>query len=279
MSSNCFCIWNVFPRSFMWQPNNLWMLVKFLNVSTIALFSSMPSVEDLCESAVQKPERPFRPAGNPHGLCQPHLRPLDLHPAQKDSGPQADGENQVSVLQNGRKGTKERRAVPLCRRPLLFLHHLQGLTLTGFTWASGNDEHLPDLPVPIWGTHREAGVISSGDAGRLQAIDCTDVTGPPGGRGASDGAFTEWFRGHSAGQANERASIVPKGPCPTCNLHRWGWKHTGEMYMTVSVISKSCHHCNKNASGLKIGTNESKNVIMSNGKAWRLNYHHQSIDI
>lgn len=91
------------------------------------------SVEDLCESAVQKPERPFRPAGNPHGLCQPHLRPLDLHPAQKDSGPQADGENQVSVLQNGRKGTKERRSVPLCRRPLLLLHHLQGLTLTGFT--------------------------------------------------------------------------------------------------------------------------------------------------
>lgn len=34
-----------------------------------------------------------RPAGNPHGLRQPHLRPLDLHPAKKDSGPQADGEN------------------------------------------------------------------------------------------------------------------------------------------------------------------------------------------
>lgn len=244
-SSNCPCIWTVVPCSFMWQPNNLWMLVMFLNVSTIVVFSPVPSVEDLCQSAVQKPERrafrvEWRPAGHPHGLCQPHLRPLDLHPAQKDSGPQADGENKVSILQNGRAGAKERWAVPLRRWPPLLLHRLPGFSLTGVTWASGNGEHLTDLPVPVWGKHHEAGVISSRDTGQLRFTSCTDVTGPPGGPGASEGAFTQWYRGHGARQAAERPPDVPQGPGSTCDLHRWDCKHTGEMHITVVTVLETC---------------------------------------
>lgn len=229
-SSDGPCIWNVLKSAFMEQPNNLWMLVNFLNVFAKFVFLCVPSVEDLCESAAHKPEWKAnrRPVGHPHGLSQPHLGPLDLHPAQKDSGAQADGEDQVSILQNGRAGARERRAVPLCRRPPQLLHRLPGLSLTGVTGAPGIGEHLSDLPLPVWGKPQE--VISSGGAVRLQSAICTDVTRSPGGRGASEGAFTEWFRGRHARQATEWAPSVPQG-LSACDFHRWDCKHTREMHM------------------------------------------------
>lgn len=165
---------------------------------------------------------------------------MDLHPAQKDSGPQADGENQVSVLQNGRAGAKERRAVPLCRRPPLLLHRLAGLSLTDVPRAEGNCEHLTDLPVPIRGRLQEAGVISSGGPGRLQSAGGTDVRGPPGGRGASRGAFTERFRGRSA--TAERPPNVPQGPGFTCDLHRRDCKHAGEMHLRQELMRALQRH-------------------------------------
>ena len=206
------------------------MLVNFLNVFAKFVFLSVPSVEDLCESAAHKPEwKASRgPAGHPHGLSQSHLGPLDLHPAQKDCGAQDDGEDQVSVLQNGWAGTQERRAVPLRRRPPQLLHRLPGLSLAGVAGAPGIGEHLADLPVSIWGKPQE--VVSSGGAVRLQSAICTDVTRSPGGRGASEGAFTERFRGRRAWQATECAPSVSQG-LSTCDFHWWDCKHTREMHM------------------------------------------------